>query len=153
MGLNSRAMFNALTSLAAATGQFDFVTGHEPKGAPSATGLTCAVWLGDIRPIQSSGQASVSMRVEFQCRIFTSMLQEPQDGIDPRIMDAVDSFLAAIIGNFDLDLSDGRYVDVLGSDGDSLRAIPGYLEQDRKLFRIMEVFVPVLVNDVYAEVA
>lgn len=153
MSIDSRAMFNALTSLAAKTGQFQSVTGHEPKSAPAPSDVSCSIWANDLRPVQSSGLSSISIRLEFACRIYTSMLQEPQDGIDPRILDATDALFSAIIGNFDLDLSDTRYVDVLGSDGEGLRALPGYLTQDGKVFRVMEIFVPIIINDAYPEVA
>jgi hypothetical protein len=152
MAIDSVALFNALTSLAASSGQFDVVTGHEPKGAPTLTGVSCAVWVSDLRTIQSSGLASVSMRIEFTMRVYTNMLQEPQDSIDPRILGATDAIFSALAGNFDIDVNGVRYIDVLGSDGEALRATAGFADQDGKKFRVMEIFVPVILNDVYAEV-
>jgi len=152
VSIDSRALFNVLTGYAASSGLFDSVTGHEPKAAPSPTGVSASIWWAGTEPILSSGVNSVSVRVEFQCRVYTTMLQEPQDDIDPRIMDAVDVMFTALIGDFDFG-SQARYVDVLGSDGERLRAVPGYLTQDSKVFRVADIFVPVLVNDAYAEVA
>jgi len=153
MAIDSAALFNALTSFAASSGQFDSVTGHEPKAAPAPTGVSCSVWVSDLRPIQSSGLASVSMRIEFTMRVYTSMLQEPQDGIDPRVLGATDAIFSALAGNFDIDVNGVRYIDVFGSDGEQLRAVAGFADQDGKKFRVMEVFVPVVLNDVYSEVA
>lgn len=153
MGIDSRATLNALTTLAAKSGQFDSVLGHEPKAAPTQTGLTCGVWVSDLRTVQSSGLGSVSARLEVQMRVFTSMLQEPQGGIDPAVLDAADALMVAVVGEFQLGLPDTRYVDILGSDGEPLRALPGYLSQDSRLFRVMDVFVPIIVNDVYTYAA
>ena len=114
--------------------------------------MTAAVWINDLRPIQSSGLASVSVRLEFCCRIGLSMLTEPQDDIDPRVMDAVDSMFLALCGDFDFG-SQARYIDLLGSDGEALRALAGYVEQDSKMFRVVTIFVPILINDAYVEVA
>jgi hypothetical protein len=153
MSLDTRGMMDALTSLAGRTGQFDTVIGHEPKAAPTLTGVTCAVWLMSAKPTQSSGLASVSMVVEFWMRCYTSMLQEPQDLIDPRVMDGADALMGALCGNFQLNRADTRYVDLLGSDSDGLRSVAGYLTQDNKTFRTIDVMVPVLCNDIYSEVA
>lgn len=152
MSFDVLGAFNQLTSRAAELGIFDRVTGHEPKAAPSSTGVSCAVWIGEMRPAHSSGLNSVSIRVEFQFRVFTSMLSEPQDDIDPRIVGAVDLLLTALIGGFSL-AGSIRALDIFGSDGESLRAIPGYLTQDSKPFRVMDVFVPLILNDVYTETA
>jgi hypothetical protein len=151
--IDSHGMLNALTTLAAESGMFDQVMGHEPKAAPAQTGLTCGAWVSDLRTVPSSGLASVTMRLEIQLRVFTSMLREPQDSIDPAVLDATDALLFAIVGQFQLGLSDTRYVDILGSDGEPLRATSGYLSQDSKLYRVMDIFVPIVINDVYTYAA
>src|SRR6187402_145900 len=111
--LNSSRFLDYVTSLAASSGLFDSVTGHEPKAAPAPTGVSCSVWVSSMRPVQSSGLASVSIRLELQARIFTSMLQEPQDPIDPRVTDAAGLLMNALIGNFTV-AGQGRAVDVFG---------------------------------------
>lgn len=153
MSIDSRGLMNSLTTLASATGVFETVFGHEPKAAPSALGVSCGVWVNEMRTVQSSGLSSATVRLEFMIRVFRSMLTEPQDEIDPAIMDATDALFLAIAGDFDLGLPATRYVDLLGSDGEPLRAQPGYLEQDKRLFRVMEIFVPIILNDVYTYAA
>jgi hypothetical protein len=149
--LDATGIFAAVTSHAMASGHFDRVTNHEPKSAPG-TGLTCAVWVQDIRPIRSSGLASTSARLVLNLRIFTSMLSEPQDEIDPDMLAAVDALMAAYIGDFELG---GliRAVDVRGMEGVPLSASAGYLNQDGKLQRVITITLPLLVNDLYVEVA
>ncbi len=153
MGINSTGLMNALTSMASSSGLFINVLGHEPKAAPTTDGMTCAVWWMGIAPVLSSGQSAVSVRVEFWMRVYNSMLQEPQDNIDPQVMVATDYLLETLFGNFDIDVGGTRYVDVFGADGDGVRATPGYLTQDSKAFRTVDIVVPVIVNDAYLEVA
>ena len=149
--LNTSAFLDYVTSQAAQLGVFDSVTGHEPKAAPSPTGVSCSVWVSSLRPARS-GQASVSVRLELQARCFTSMLQDPQDGIDPRVTDAAGLLMNAMIGSFTL-AGQARMVDVFGAEGEGLRAQAAYLTQDSKLFRVMDIFIPIIINDLWDEVA
>lgn len=152
MTINSKAIMDQLTSYAAASGLFESVIGHEPKAAPPRTGVACGVWFDNLTTVQSSGLAAASVRLEFTMRIFTSMLQEPQDSIDPRVMDATDAMFTALIGDFDV-AGNARYLDVLGSDGDPLRAESGYVDQDGTKFRVVTISIPIIINDAYVEVA
>lgn len=151
MTLDSRAMLEALHTTASQLGCFDSVLGHEPKAAPSVDGVTCALILMAVKPTQRSGLSAASAVVEYWARIYTTALQEPQDAIDLRILDATDQLLTAIVSHFTLGLSDVRCVDVLGSDSDGLRANAGYLTQDNKPFRTMDIVIPIIVNDAYPE--
>lgn len=145
---------NALTTLASESGIFENVYGHEPKAAPSVTGVSCGVWVNTgPAVVQSSGLTSGSVRIEFVYRVFRSMLTEPQDNIEPEVLDATDELFTRLAGEFQLGVSGTRYIDVQGADGEGLRAQPGYLEQNNKMFRIMEVFVPVIINDAYTYAA
>lgn len=149
MALNAEALTNAMASHAASLGVFDVVNMHEPKNAPSSR-LTCAVWVQDMMPVNSSGLASTSFRLTFNVRVYSSMLQEPQDAIDPDMLNAVDLLLTDYIGNFTLG---GllREVDVRGIDGNPLRVDAGYLTQDGKVFRVLTISVPLVINDLYEE--
>lgn len=150
--IDSRATIAALRTLAAESGQFVKVLGHEPAAAPSTDGVTCGVWVNSLAVV-SSGLSAVSVRLELMARVFLSGLVEPRDDIDPRVLDAADALFFAIIGEFLLGLSDVRYVDVQGSDGEGLRAVPGWLTHDQKQYRTMDVFVPIIINDVYTYAA
>lgn len=148
MALNAEILTNAMASHAAGLGVFDMVNLHEPKSAPGNR-ITCAIWVQDMVPA-SSGLAATSFRITFNVRIFSAMLQEPQDAIDPEILNAVDLLLSDYIGNFTLG---GllREVDIRGIDGNPLRVDAGYLTQDGKTYRVMTISLPVVINDLYAE--
>jgi len=155
MALDIDSILDRIISHAMASGYFDLVNGHEPKNAPNAasTGLVAAVWVDTIRPaLGSSGLASDSAVAVFNVRVYTSMLQEPQDAIDPAVVRAVDALFSAYAGDFQLG-DNVRMVDLRGTEGVPLQAKAGYLNQDQKLYRVMTITLPVIVNDVWDEAA
>jgi hypothetical protein len=145
------SLFAALRSHAAETGLFEQVPQHEPKSAPGG-GLTCATSVSLIEPVQSSGLDQTSGRVVFNVRIYSNMLAEPQDGIDPEILNAVCVLMADYSGSFTLG-GTVREIDLLGEFGDSLSAKAGYLNHDGRLFRVMDIILPVIINDLFGQVA
>lgn len=151
--LDIDAPLKNIVSLAAKTGYFKRVNKHEPKSAPDNTGLTLAVFLADIRPIPNqSGQNSTTGLVAFTGRIFGNMLKEPADFIDPNIGNAAAKLMEALSGDFELG-GTCKSVDLLGQTGTPLSARAGYLEIDRKNFRIVDVYIPVIVNDIFPQSA
>ena len=150
MALNARLLFDAMESHALSSGVFEAVNGHEPKSAPGS-GLTAAVWSQRIEPVpRGSGLSSTTGLVIFFLRIYQNMLMQPQDSIDPLVLDAVDLLCAAYSGDFTLN---GliRNVDLQGSTGSSLSAEAGYITQDNKLFRTMTMTVPLIINDLWEQ--
>ncbi len=151
VGVNFPGILDAVASHALASGLFEAVNGHEPKSAPD-NGLTAAVWVQSIAPIRSSGLAATSGRLELVVRLYTGMLSEPQDAIDPGLLAAVSTLLAAYSGDFELG-GQVRAVDLLGQAGEPLSAQAGYINQDHRLYRIMDIRLPILVNDLWQQVA
>lgn len=148
MALDINSILNGVVSHAMASGYFERVNQHEPKNAPG-NGLTCAIWVQEIGPVPfASGLSATSGRLLFQVRIYSNMLQEPQDAIDPNVVLAVDALLTAYSGDFELG-GNVRNVDLLGQSGVPMSVRAGYLNQDGKLFRIMDIILPVIVNDVW----
>lgn len=133
-------------------GLFQAVNSHEPKNAPG-NGLHCAIWVQAIVPLpRASGLAATTGRVELRARIMSSMLQEPQDSIDPAILTAVTTVMSEYSGNFTLG-GTVRDVDLLGQFGVALSAQAGYLTLGNKLYRVMDVTLPVVINDLYVQEA
>lgn len=151
MTLNISGILDGVVSHAMALGMFERVNQHEPKNNPGL-GLTCAVWVDRIGPAPTgSGLQSTTALLVFSVRVYTSMLAEPQDMIDPNITAAVDALMAAYSGDFDLG-GTVRNVDLLGQAGTPLSAQAGYLNLDGKLYRVMTITLPVVVNDVWDQV-
>lgn len=145
-------ILDAIVSDVQRSGYFDKVNKHEPKKAPG-TKLTAAVWLEAIDPIAlASGLASTTARLVFKLRIYQSMLMEPQDMIDPLMGKALTNLMRRYHDDFDF-AGAIRNVDLLGAYGVSLSAVSGYLDIDGKVFRIADLTIPCLVNDVWPQVS
>lgn len=141
---------NALVSHAASIGYFDQVNLHEPKAKPGY-GITCAIWLQSIGPFPAgSGLRSTSGHLIFNVRAYTTMLQDPQDAIDPNVLKAVATLMAAFSADFTLG-GIIRNVDLLGAYGTSLRANAGYVNLANTLYRVLTITVPMIVNDVWPQ--
>lgn len=151
MAINSQDLITRLTDHARASGIFDRVNEHEPKNKPGR-GLTCALWIDRLEPARSrSGLNSTTARVVFKVRIYTNMLQNPQDGIDPSVLDATDKMFEAYTGDFELG-DDERFIDVMGmTQGAPLSAESGYINIDNMTYRVMTITVPVIVNDAWTQ--
>lgn len=151
MAINSADMIARVASKAKASGKFDRVNTHEPKNKPGR-GLTCAIWVDRMEPARGrSGLNTTSARVVLNCRIYTNMLQNPQDAIDPRVLEATDYMFEALSGDFDLG-SDTRWIDLLGaSSSHPLYAQSGYINIDNMVFRVMTITVPIIVEDAWAQ--
>lgn len=149
MSISIDEILDAVVSHAQRLGVFEKVNQHEPKNAPG-NGLSAAVWVDRIEPTRGSGLDSTTIKITFTMRLFTNMIQEPQDMIDPQMVKAVDLLLASFSDDFTLD---GliKNVDLLGSTGPGLLAQAGYVRIGSTLFRIMDITVPCMVNDVWEQ--
>lgn len=151
MTLNITGILDAVVSHAMASGHFAQVNGHEPKNTPSL-GLTAAVWMDSVRAVRSSGLSSTTALLVFNVRVYTSVQSEPADAIDPTMMAAVDDLCAAYNGDFTLG-GLVRQVDVLGAHGQPLLVRAGYIQQSGAILRVMTITLPVIVNDLWEQVA
>ena len=137
------ALFAALESHALGLGIFRRVNLHEPENAPG-DGLSCSILLGPITADGSiSGLGTVSGTVTFQVLVFSSMMQKPLDGIDPALLTAVSTLLNEYSGNFTLG-GTVRNIDLL-----HLRAEPVYVEQEGKQFRVEQISIPIVIDDLW----
>lgn len=152
MALNSQALVDAIVSHALALGVCERVNAYEPKSAPG-NGITAAVWVQQIQPVaRLSGLAITSARVEFTVRLYTNMLKDPQEDIDPALMGAVDLLMAAYSADFTLG-GLVHSVDLLGAHGEPLFARAGYLSQDNRLYRVFDLTLPLVIADCWEQVS
>lgn len=152
MALDIRTILDAVESHALASGYFAQVNGHEPKSPPTS-GITAAVWVEQIGPARgASGLDSTSVRLALFVRLYSSLVQQPVDAIDPDLMTALDALMAAYSGDFTLG-GLVRDVDLLGAHGDPLSARAGYLAEGGAEYRVMTITLPLIVSDLWAQVA
>ncbi len=151
MAIASQDLVDRIASHAMTLGVFDRVNQHEPKNKPGR-GLTCAVWIDRIEPARGrSGLTATDARVAFNVRVYTNMLQNPQDAIDPSVMNAVDLLFEAYTGDFQLG-DESRFIDVLGmTQGHPLFSQSGYINIDNMVYRVMTITVPVIVQNAWTQ--
>lgn len=149
-GLNSGQILDIVVSHALTLGVFNQVNTHEYKAAPGK-GLYCEIWAETIVPARS-GLDVTSATLTLNVRIRSDMVSEPQDAIDPDILNAVDQLMNAYTGDFDLGAK-ARNIDLLAGSTAGLRADAGYLDHGGKLFRIMTITLPIIINDVWNQEA
>lgn len=136
-----------IMSVMGASGYFASFDSVEPKSAPAAAGMHGATWIENLAPIpQRSGLPVTSCRVEMMCRIYRGMLTEPQSTIDTELAAAASYLLAQFTGDFGIA---GAWIDLLGAHGDPLAAQAGYVDLDETIFRIMDITVPFIADDVF----
>jgi hypothetical protein len=138
------SLYAALESHALSLGIFRRVNTHEPENAPGE-GLSCSIILGPIAASGAmSGLVSVSGTITFLIMVWNPMMQKPLDGVDPAILTAVSTLLNEYSGNFTLG-GTVRDIDLL-----NLRADPVYVEQEGKQFRVEQISLPIVINDLWA---
>lgn len=148
MGVLVQVM-DALKDHASASGYFESVNGHEPKSPPTSKGLSAAVWLDRLEPARGqSGLAATTMRLVMQVRIYADMVQEPQDEIDPQALEACDTLMGDYTGDFTLG-GLVRNVDLLGATGTPMFAQGGYVTISGRMYRIVTISVPMILNDLW----
>lgn len=142
-------------SHAAASGLFGKVQGAEPKSAPitgRSPDIFCAVWLQRVRPAMRSGSNSTSAVLEVMVRLYTKMTTDPIEQIDPNMLGAAHRLMGSYVGDFELG-ANARCVDIRGMEGTQMTAEAGYAELDTVMFRIVDITVPVIINDTWPETA
>lgn len=153
MPIDYLALSDAVAGKVSGTGRFLSVSKHDWRAAPSEPGLVAAIIGQRLTPLVTSGLASMSVRCEVIVRILLNGQLDPQDLIDFELLGGADAIMGAIVGDSKLGFSDGsvRCVDIFGSDGEPLRAECGWVDIDRTQYRMCDVFLPILLNDVWSE--
>lgn len=143
----AKALMQAVQSYAEQLGIFEGVNLHEPWNPPGNR-LFCTITLGNVRPVApASGLAAVSGQVTLAIRIWSSAIQKPLDNIDPEILAATCALMGQLAGGFTLG-GTVRDVDLFG-----LTAQLAYVDFEGKPLRVVECICPVIINDMFAEVA
>lgn len=143
------ALGQALESHALELGLFTTVNRHEPENDPGS-GIACAIVIGAITPVRTSGLSVTSFRVEWAARCYVPATTRPLDELDPVAAGAACDLMASFSADFTLG-GLVREVDLLGSDGQPMQAMPGWLEQSGKKFRTADVAIPLIVNDAFPQ--
>lgn len=142
-------IMDVVVSHAQNSGWFQTVTQHESKQS-GTNSMTAGVWVEGFAPVRSSGLNSVSIRLELEMRLFGSTTTEPYDDIDLNLTKAANDLFTDYIGDFDLG-SNARHIDVFGAYGKPLSVQAGYLNMQGREFRVFQIKIPIIINDVWDE--
>lgn len=143
---DAAALFSKIRSIAKELAVFPAVIGHDPENAPPA-GISCSIMLGPVKPVTSSGLAAVSGQVTLMVHVWSFASKRPLDDVDPQVLAATCSLMGAFAGGFTLG-GTVREVDLFAMD-----ATPGYVNFEGKEYRTMAITLPVIINDLFEEVA
>lgn len=123
---------------------------HEPKAAPTAL-PALALWWSGIGPARGySGLAATSARIQYSGRVYVNFKSRGEEDIDPQVMTLTSLVIGAFSSSFTLD-GDVAFIDLLGGYGEPLSATPGYIQQDGQEFRVAELTIPLIVDDVWSQ--
>lgn len=146
--LDCDALMNSIVDHCLTLGVFESVNKHEPEG--NAGNYLAALWVQAIDPVKSSGLNTTSVRVALTLRIYSNIVAKPADEIDPNLAGAVSSVMAGLSADFTL-AEQVREIDLLGQYGTALSAKAGYLNLSTALYRVMDITVPCIVDDVFVQ--
>lgn len=150
MALDCASLMNSIVDHCLTLGVFEAVNMHEPEG--NAGNYMAALWVQSVDPVQSSGLDVTSVRVAFTLRIYSNLVAKPLDEIDPNLASAVSLVMEGLSADFTL-AEQVREIDLLGQYGLGLSAKAGYLNLSGALYRVMDITVPVIVDDVFDQEA
>lgn len=143
----AQALFDSVQSAMQGLGLLQDVDTHEPENAPGVR-LYGTVTLGPMKAeAAQSGLASVSGSITLIIRVWSHAMQRPLDKVDPEVLATMASLMGALAGEFTLG-GTVRNVDLF-----SLVATPAWAEFQGAQYRVMEMPVPIVINDMFEEVA
>ena len=147
-------IYSAVQDFALQSGLFTSTEDHEGRNAPGQ-GLSCQVLMGTIEPVRASGLNATSARMEFTVRVSAPRMQTPDGATDQAVMYVGAYLIGAFTNDFDVDELEPeglvREIDVLGAHGDALKFEPGWLAQDGSPYRVGELTLPLILNDVFPQ--
>lgn len=157
MPIDTRTITQALQTHAGKSGLFEFVAGHAILTAHNGGGLGWWCMVDRMAPYAAgSGLASASGVLTYKVMItMNTSTYEPLDDVDPRVTDAADTMFRAYAGAFTLG---GliRNVDIFGAAGRPMVAEAGWVTiggDGGGRYRAMIITLPLIVNDLWTEVA
>ena len=149
----SKALFSALKSTGQRLSVFQGVNTHEPWNSPGK-GLYLSYILATLVPGGArSGLNSTSGTITFTARLWSHSVQLPADETDPQLLAAAAALMAAL--SLDLDFGDFPQLDgvVRNIDLMSMTGQTGWVPFQDASYRVFDVRVPVVINDMFQQSA
>jgi len=130
----------AIQSHLLAAGYFRHVQIGEPKAAPSER-FTAAIFMEAIEPYDIPLDTICAL-YKIMVRVYDNMTHEPQEDVELQMAIVVDKVMNDLAGDFSLG-GEARNIDMA-----QLSTRWTYLDVDRTMFRIADISISIIVNDV-----
>lgn len=144
MPFNIRATLQAIQSYLEASGYFVGSQVSEPK-QPPPEGFYAAVYMSaaGVNSLTLTGTIERHLPI---IRVYRQMLAEPAEDIEFGMAEVISKVASDLIGEYDLGATI-RNVDVGGQTGAPMSATWGYVDVGGAMFRIVDLIVPLIVDD------
>ena len=116
----------------------------EPKAPPSEP-VSAAVFLDSVAVAALTLNGTIEVHT-VTLRLYMDMLGDPTEDIEFGMAEVVSNISSDLLGEYDLGASI-RNVDAAGMHGSPLRATWGYVDVGGKMFRIVDMSIPLIVDD------
>ena len=143
-----RPTLQEIQSYLAASGEFVTVELGEPEAVARGDGLTAAIWVSGTR-IALTTLTKVTKVYDANIRVYRDMLGEPTEGIEIGLAKVVQDIASDLLGDYDLGAT-VRDIDACGQYGTPLRAEWGHDVVAGVVFRVVDMTIPIVVNDTAA---
>lgn len=142
--------YRELIDLVSNAGGWTDVIRHEPLSAPEGPGVFACIFPAEpVSPLaESSGLAGADARMPVMIRLMRNALTQPQDERETDLIEAYDRLMAALLGALTLN-GQVRAIDVLGESGQALAGEWGYITIDKMIYRIIDLVVPLMINNAW----
>ena len=144
MAFNIKSTIEAISSFLQAGGYIEKEGVGEPK-SPPAEELSASVFMDSVGVVELTLGTTIEIHT-VNIRLYMKMLQEPTEQVEYKLAEVVSDIGSDLLGDYDLGATI-RNVDAGGSKGSAMRAQWGYLDLGGTMFRVVDLFVPLLVDD------
>ena len=146
------ALFNVTNTLKAVEtylrkdGACGAVTIGEPKSPPGGGKYQAAVYMRSTAVYGVTANGGTLEVHVVNVRLYKDMLAEPRENIETDLATALARIASDLIGEYDLGAT-VRNIDVAGAQGTPMSSEWGYTSISEKMFRVIDLRVPLLVDD------
>lgn len=144
MPFNVKSTLEKVQSYLQASGHVVRAQISEPKQPPGER-IMAAVYMGTVSVAQLTLQTTIELHV-VRVRLYMNMLREAGDEIEFGLAQALSEISADLLGDYDLGAT-VRNVDVGGIYGTPLSATWGYVDVGGTMYRVVDITLPLIVDD------
>ena len=146
MAFKIKSTLQAVESYLLASGYFGSnVAVGEPKQPVAGAELSAAIFMGSTTVAETTLTKIIEQHM-VTIRIYRDMLAEPTESIEFELGEVSSDIQSDLIGDYDLGETI-RNIDIAGIYGAGMGATWGYVDLGGKMYRIVDISLPLIVDD------